>query len=258
VYNLERIAARCSHAELLQNVEDLPVLQHLGVPNDKLRILGNGIDLERFDPARVEVKRRKELRTAWGIADDAVVCGAVGRLVWEKGYRELFGAARVLRDRMPQLHFVIAGPTDDAKHDGITVEARREAESIGNVTFVGMRGDIVECYSAFDLLALASHREGFPRSAMEAAAMGLPIVATNIRGCRQVVEHERTGLLVPPANSSRLADAIERLATDSELRETMGDAAHAKARTDFDQQRCIDITLDTYATLRAVRQGVAV
>jgi glycosyltransferase involved in cell wall biosynthesis len=249
VYGLERIAATCSDAELLQNVEDLPVLRRLGIAASKIQVLGNGIDLERFDPARIEVSKRKELRREWGVSDDAVVCGVVGRLVWEKGLREMFAAARSLRTRVPNLHFVVVGPHDAEKADGVTRVEIAAAEREGNVTFVGMRDDIDAVYSAFDLFALASYREGFPRSAMEAAAMGLPVVATNIRGCRQVVDDGQNGFLVTVRDDVTLADAIEKLACDPDLRARMGDAGRAKARRDFDQQRCIDITLATYRRL---------
>jgi glycosyltransferase involved in cell wall biosynthesis len=88
---------------------------------------------------------------------------------------------------------------------------------------------------------------------MEAAAMGLPVVATDIRGCRQVVEHEVTGLLVPPHDAAALRAAIERLVTDHELRARMATAARARASRLFDQQRCIDTTLSTYARLLRAR-----
>jgi glycosyltransferase involved in cell wall biosynthesis len=249
VYGLERIASTCSQAELLQNEEDLPVLRRLGIPAAKLRILGNGIDLDRFDPHRIEVSRRKDLRRSWGIPDDAVVCGVVGRLVWEKGYREIFAAASDLRERAPHLRFVVIGPSDDDKADGISPADRWTAARLGNVTFVGMRSDVDECYSAFDLFVLASHREGFPRAAMEAAAMGLPVVATDIRGCRQVVDDGVTGMLIPVRSVPALTDAIETLAGDADLRAQMGDAGRAKALREFDQQRCIGITLETYRRL---------
>ena len=248
VYGLERVAARCSHAELVQNVEDIPVLRRLGVDESKLHLLGNGIDLGRFDPAHVAPETRSRLRRAWGMQDDHIVCGVVGRLVWEKGYREVFEAARVLRRRAPRVRFVIVGPTDSAKGNALTAADIELAEDLGNVRFVGEHGDMPACYNAFDLYALASYREGFPRSAMEAAAMGLPVVATDIRGCRQVVDDGRTGYLVEVRNAARLADAVKRLAEDDEVRACMAQAARTKARADFDQQRCIDLTLDVYTS----------
>jgi glycosyltransferase involved in cell wall biosynthesis len=91
---------------------------------------------------------------------------------------------------------------------------------------------------------------------MEAAAMGLPIIATNIRGCRQVVDDGVTGLLVPPHDAHALADAIGQLAADPVRRRTFGKAAREKARREFDQQRCIDITLETYRRLMKERSGL--
>jgi len=247
VYGLERLAAKCSHAELVQNAEDLPVLMRLGVDRAKLHVLGNGIDLRRFDPARVPTEARVRMRADWGISDGEVVCGVVGRLVWEKGLREILEAARLLRRVAPKLRFVVVGPRDNAKGNALAEHDIESAQDLGNVRFVGEREDIESCYAAFDLYTLASYREGFPRSAMEAAAMGLPIVATNIRGCRQVVDHEATGLLVEPRDARQLAEAIRRLSDNDTDRRRMGHAARAKALLDFDQQRCIDLTLDVYA-----------
>jgi glycosyltransferase involved in cell wall biosynthesis len=259
VYGLERIAAKCSQAELVQNVEDLPVLRRLGLPEAKLHLLGNGIDLSRFDRARVDAGTRAALRASWGVKDDAIVCGAVGRLVWEKGYREVIEAARLLRDRAPHVEIVVVGPLDEAKAESVTRADIEAAESLGNIHFVGERADIESCYAAFDLYVLASYREGFPRSAMEAAAMELPVVATNIRGCRQVVDDGRTGRLVPVRNAPAIADAVAEIATDDALRREMGNAARAKAVADFDEQRCIDLTLDVYGSLlERNRAGVAV
>ena len=104
------------------------------------------------------------------------------------------------------------------------------------------------------MYVLASHREGLPRSAMEAAASALPIVATDIRGCREVVEDGRTGLLVPVRDPAALEAAIDRLAGDAEFRRRLGEAAAAKARDEFDQRRVIARTLDAYAGLKARNQ----
>src|SRR5689334_2175641 len=119
VYSLERIAAFCSHEELIQNPEDLETLARLGVPRRKLHQLGNGIDLRRFRPDRLTAERRAALRAEMGAGPDDVVCGVVARLVWEKGYRELFAAGSSLRERYPQLRIVVVGETDD-KADAVT------------------------------------------------------------------------------------------------------------------------------------------
>src|SRR5207244_100428 len=106
---------------------------------------------------------------------------------------------------------------DPDKGDPLSTSDVAAAQRAG-VRFLGYRDDPERLYAAFDIYVLASHREGFPRSAMEAAASGLPIVATDIRGCREVVDHNRTGLLVPSRNPAALEAGIDRLVTDVALR----------------------------------------
>jgi glycosyltransferase involved in cell wall biosynthesis len=251
VYTLDRVASTCSDMELLQNAEDLPVLRKLHVPERKLRVLGNGIDLARFDRSRRDPARRAALRAELAGPDD-IVCGAVGRLVWEKGYRHLFDAAARLRHELPNLKFVVIGP--EAERDAVPRAELERVTALGNVRFLGLRDDVEDLYAAMDLYVLASFREGFPRSAMEAAAMQLPLVLTDIRGCRQVVDDGVNGLLVPARDSDALADAIATLARDPARRDRMGRASEAKARREFDQQRVIDITLEVYDQLLAARR----
>lgn len=257
VYSLERIAAAASHAELVQNPEDIPTLRSLGIPEGKLTLLGNGVDLKRFRPDRLTPERRTAMRAEWGVGPDDIVCGAVGRLVWEKGYRELFAAARALRLMAPRVHFVVVGGLDVAKSDQLSQSDLDAVAADADITFLRERDDVEDLYGAMDIYALASYREGFPRSAMEAAASGLPIVATDIRGCRQVVASGTTGLLVPVADADALADAIRALASNPSLRDSMRVAALSKAQAEFDDQRVIATTLATYEQVLARRSARA-
>jgi glycosyltransferase involved in cell wall biosynthesis len=245
VYALERGASLCSGAELVQNPEDLNVLARLGVPRDKLVLLGNGVDLGRFRPARDEEERRRA-RQLLGVDDDAVVVGTVARLVWPKGFRELFAAAEQLRDTQPNVIFVVVGGSDPEKADGISAQELAAAGRRGRILFLGSRDDVEQIYRGFDLFALPSYREGFPRSAMEAAATGLPVIATDIRGCRQVVADGHTGLLVPLRDPARLAAAVEKLVLDPDLRRVMGHAARHKAEAEFDDRVVVSKTLEAY------------
>jgi len=245
VYVLERIAAAFSHAELVQNEEDVATLLRLRVPGRKLQVLGNGIDLARFRP---DPAVRAEVRAELGVKGGTIVVGAVGRLVWEMGYAELLDAGRTILGTRDDVAFVIAGPFDPDKGDPLSAADVDAAEAAG-VRFLGHRDDPERLYQAFDVYVLASHREGFPRSAMEAAATGLPIVACDIRGCRQVVDHGTTGLLGPVRDAAALQVNIERLLDDPDLRTSMSKAALVKAKADFDQQTVIDRTLATYAAL---------
>lgn len=248
VYLVERVAALFSDAELVQNPEDVETLRRLRVPNRKLVFLGNGVDLHRFNRTADTDEARRQIRAELGTDDSTVVVLAVGRLVGEKGYRDLFTAAQRLGETHPSAKLVVVGPREPAKVDRITDEEIRAAERAGALV-LGHRHDVEKLYTAADIYVLASHREGFPRSAMEAAAMGLPIVATDIRGCRQVVDHGRTGLLVSPRDPTALASAIGRLVESAEERKRMGELAAQRATTQFDQARVIQLTIDTYRHL---------
>jgi glycosyltransferase involved in cell wall biosynthesis len=246
VYAVERVAASFGDVELVQNPEDLDTLvRTLRVPARKVRLLGNGVDLARFDPASVPLGARERLRAEWGIGATDVVVGTVGRLVREKGIVELLEAAHRLRTDGVAARFVIVGPGDPGKADAVTAVELERAAADG-VALTGERTDMPECYAAMDVFVTASWREGFPRAAMEAAAMGLPTVATDIRGNRQVVVDGTTGLLCPVRDGAALADAIARLVADPSSREAMGRAARARAVEHFDQQAIVDRTLAAY------------
>ncbi|HEY3672827.1 MAG TPA: glycosyltransferase family 4 protein [Acidimicrobiia bacterium] len=250
VYGLEAIAARCSDAELLQNSEDLALMERLHLTR-RARLLGNGIDLARFDRARIGDATRAEVRAEWGVDDTTIVIGAVGRLVTEKGYPELFDAFATLpRDRY---RLVVAGDDDPQKPDTLDRATVQRARDLG-VVFLGQRTDVERVYIGFDLFAQPSHREGFPRAAMEAAAMGLPIVATDIRGCRQVVDDGRNGLLVPVRDATRLAAALTTLGDDGERRAAMARAARTIAQERFDERDVVTRVLDTYRDVAARKQ----
>ncbi len=245
VYALERAASECSGAELVQNPEDFEVLARLGVSRDKLVLLGNGIDLRRFRPC-TDGHSRRRARAALGVDGDAVVIGTVARLVWQKGFRDLVTAAERLHATHPNIVFVVVGGTDLGKADTISSEELAYAHRRGRIVFAGWRDDMEHVYPGFDLFVLPSRREGFPRSAMEAAATGLPVIATDIRGCRQVVSHGTTGLLVPLDDPARLAMAIEELVVDSALRRRMGMAGRHKAEAEFDDRAVVTKTLHAY------------
>ena len=251
VYALERVGAACSHAELVQNPEDAQTLiTRLRVPPKRVTVLGNGVDLARFDPTLFDESQRRSQRAEWGFGPDDVVCVVVGRLVAEKGVPEILAAAKTLADEHCGVRFVVIGPTDPDKPDALDPALIDEAQRNG-VIFTGQRNDMAQCYAACDIFVTASHREGFPRAAMEAGAMGLAIIATDIRGCRQVVRDGHNGVLVQVNNATALANGIRRLVTDDGERRRMEQAARPYALQHFDQQTVIDITLATYARLLA-------
>lgn len=243
VYTLEAIASRFSDVELHQNPEDLELAKRLRiVPRKRGSLLGNGVDLSRFDGTTVDADTRTKIRAELGVTDSEIVIGIVGRLVAEKGYPELFEAFAGLDERF---RLVVVGPDDPDKPDALPRELIESATSAG-VMFLGMRTDVHELYTAMDLFVLPSHREGFPRAAMEAAASGLPLVVTNIRGCRQVVDDGVNGTLVPVQDPEALREAIQIVGADADRRIEMASASRIKAQNEFDERRIVEIVMSSY------------
>ena len=252
VLTVEWLAARCSDLELYQSGEDLEWARRTRIARrSRAALLGNGVDLSRFDPDAVDPERTGRIRSELGLPSDAVVVGTVGRLVAEKGYRELFAAADQVRRALPAVRFVAVGDPDRAKPDAIT-EPEQDAAS-KDVTFTGWREDVRDLLGVFDIFVLPSWREGLPRSAIEAAAMATPLVLTDIRGCREVIADGREGLLVPVRDPDALASAILDLARDPERRARMGAAARDRATQRFDERRVADLVLSQYRRLLSGR-----
>lgn len=246
VYTIERLAAACSHLELVQSAEDVATLVHtLKVPAHRVIHLGNGIDLDRFSTPAAAA--RDAVRAQWGIDATTVVVGTVGRLVAEKGLAELCVMAGNLTD---DVAVVVVGPNDEVSSGAIDDDVLKHAVAAG-VQFVGARTDMPDVYAAFDIYVTASHREGMPRAVIEASAMGLPVVATNIRGCREVVADGETGCLVAVHDGVALADAVRRLVGDPATRVAMGQAGARRANAHFDQRAVIATTLDAYGRARS-------
>jgi glycosyltransferase involved in cell wall biosynthesis/ribosomal protein S18 acetylase RimI-like enzyme len=248
VLGAEWLAGRCSDLELYQSEEDLRWAARLRLARKgRSHLLGNGTDVGHFDPARVPPERAAALRRELGIPGDAVVVGAVGRLVAEKGYRELFAAARTVRRADPRVRFLAVGAPDLEKADAIgEAELALAAE---DVLVTGWRDDVRDLLAVMDVFVLASWREGMPRSAIEAAAMGRAMVLTDIRGCREVARHDREALLVPPRDPDALAGAVSRLAADPGLRDRLGTAARARALERFSEKLVAERVVEHYRGL---------
>jgi glycosyltransferase involved in cell wall biosynthesis/ribosomal protein S18 acetylase RimI-like enzyme len=255
VLGLEALAARCSDLELFQSEEDLRWATRLHVVRrGRAVLLGNGTDLIRFDPSTVDRAYLKRLRDELGIAEGELIVGTVGRLVGEKGHREIIDAARQVRAELPHARFIAVGGSDPGKADALIPEEVEAARD--DVLFTGWRDDVPELLSLMDVFVLASWREGMPRSAIEAAAMGKPLVLTNIRGCREVVRDGIEGLLVPRQEPNALAAAILQLLRDQPAREEMGAAARIRAVERFDEVAVAERVVSQYSRLlRAAPNG---
>ncbi len=247
---IEKFAARFSDLIWSQNQEDMRTALAMGITSPhKIKHLGNGIDINRFNLAKIDADELAVRRAEFGFSTDDRVVGFVGRLVTEKGVHELMQAACLILEQQPDVRFLIVGATDSEKNDAVTPDIVLDYGIAKNCVFTGFRQDMPELYALMDLFVLPSHREGLPRAPMEASAMQTPCVVTDIRGCREVVEHGRNGLLVPPGSVEALADAIIELLTDKEKARRMGEAGRKMAEACFDERRVFDKVLNEYARL---------
>ncbi len=221
---------------------------------DKIVVLANGsgqgVDAAGvFDPARLPAGERARRRAQYGVPEDAVVIGFLGRLVIDKGLVELVRAWRELRARYPQLHLVIAG--DLADRDTVHPELVRELREDPRAHLVGIEWDAPALYSTIDIVTLPTYREGFPNVPLEAAAMGKAMVATRVSGCVDAVVDGETGLLVPPRDAAALAAAIARYVDDPALRAAHGRNGRARVLAKFRPEILWEATYVKYGELVA-------
>ncbi len=248
--SMEQVAALCSDLILSQNREDIETAVRERICRaEKIKYLGNGFDIRAFEQAAVDAGTLNRKREELGIPPGARVAGFVGRLVAEKGILELLEAGRSLVQRCPDLRLLIVGPLDNDKPDALTPEIARQYGLEQVCIFTGRRDDMPELYALMDVLVLPSHREGFPRTPMEASLMGVPSVVTDVRGCREAVEHGRNGLVAPFGDVPALAQAILAVLEDGELARRLGETGRQMARERFDERCVFQTVKNEYARL---------
>jgi len=252
--SMEKVAAKCSDGILFQNVEDIETAVRTAIcVSGQTVSSGNGIDLGRFSREQCPTREVHNLRDNLGLTESCRVVGFVGRLVREKGILELLGAASLVRKRVPDVVFLIIGPVDEDKEDAINPAVARELGVEDCCIFTGLRQDMPLLYALMDVFVLPSHREGFPRAPMEASAMRVPCVVTDVRGCREAVEQGRNGVLVPLGNVEALATAITDLLHDRQKVLLMGEEGRRIAEQRFDERQVLQRVQEEYRRLLKVK-----
>jgi glycosyltransferase involved in cell wall biosynthesis len=244
--SLERFAARADHLIIAVNEQQRRMAVEFGVDRPaKLRTVHNGIDLRAFEWGDREATRGK-----LGFDESALLVGAVGRLAPQKGFTYLIRALPLVLAAAPEVHLVIVG-------DGpLKAELEREAYRAGvseHVHLLGFRRDISNLLGAFDIFAQPSLWEGLSISLIEALAAGKPVVATDIEGNREVVDHGETGLLVRPADPDAFAEGLIALLLDRSLAKRFGDCAPRVALKRFSEERMVAEILAAYDGLPEAR-----
>lgn len=250
---LERIAASCSHIILSQNKEDMATAIARGICGpDKITYLGNGINLCQFNPDKISLTEIQAQKQRLAIPPDAKVVGFVGRLAARrKGFLDFLQAASRVAQQIPNVRFLIVGAADTGKADAVEPDAAVASGIADKCFFLGHRpnAELPAYYRMMDALVLPSLFEGVPRTVMEAMAMRVPAVVTNVKGNREVVEHGKNGLLVPYGNVAALTEAIVDLLRNPQLARNMGETGYQLAVKHFDEQHVFSRVRNTYAAL---------
>lgn len=225
---------------IFQNASDRDMLKSLGAVRDEQVVLirGAGVDLDLCQ-ALPEPPA------------PPVVATMVARLLRDKGVWEFVEAARLLRARGVPVTMRLVGGVDAGNPTSATPAEVEAWQREGCVEALGERSDVPRLYAASHIAVLPSYREGLPKSLIEAAACGRAVVTTDVPGCRDAIEPDETGLLVPVRDPQALADAIARLAEDAALRQSMGAAGRALAEREFNIDRVARIHVELYDTLSA-------
>ncbi len=247
VRSLLRVSLDGKNARLiLQNPDDVAWFSRTAlVQAERMRLIrGSGVDCARF--AQRSPRREGALRVL-----------LAARLLWDKGIAEYVEAARILRARGRMIRFLLAGSPDPGNPAAVPESMLREWISAGLLEWLGHVDDMAGLFAQVDAVVLPSYREGLPKSLIEAAACGLPLITTDVPGCREVVTDNIDGLLIPPRDADALADAIARLQDDPQLAQRLGEAARAKALAEFDERIVIRKTLEVYRELCALPAAAA-
>jgi len=223
-----------------------------GYDASKIAVIRNGVDLARFDNLPAQSNVRREL----GLAENTPLVGVVSRLTRLKGLEDFLEAAAIVRSRIPAARFLVAGETNPMDRDYLR-ELQEHAARCGvaeHVTFTGIRNDVPAVLASFTVAVMPSLNEALSNVVLESMAAGAPTVATRVGGTPEAVVDGITGILVPPADSAALADAIVHLLSNPQLAAHLGCAARARIADHFSVRRMVRATEDLYTDLLERKQ----
>lgn len=229
------LLGRANSRVIVQNRDDEAYFRDvLGLASAKIRLIrGAGVDTTRFRPMARP-------------ADGRIRVCVVARMLIEKGIVETVAAAAAIRATRSDVDILLAGETDPDSPGGIAVERLEDWNRQGNIQWLGRIDDVGGLLNTCDIALLPSYREGLPKSLLEAAACGLPLIAADVPGCREICLDRVNGLLIPARDSGAIAAAVLKLAEDETLRREMGRASVALVEAEFRVEKVVEQTMDLY------------
>ena len=239
-------AARRMDTVCVLNREDAVAMRAI-LPQNRVHVVessGVGCDRETFDPCRYPAKCRQDLRSLLKIRPDSLVVAYVGRRTVFKGFD--VAARGFMRAGLEQASLLLVGAPDDAHAAGLTAAERSALAVDPRVVDAGWQRDVAPYLTVADICLLPSVREGLPVAAMEALAMGVPVVTVDSRGCRDVVRDGIDGFVLPAADADLIAETLRTVSADRDCHCRMAQAAVA-GRTRFDRRRYVAAELELYS-----------
>ncbi|WP_034752400.1 glycosyltransferase family 4 protein [Chryseobacterium daeguense] len=222
-----------------------------------LRVIGNGnvngIDLQHFSPEQVTGAQKESLRKELNIEDSDFVLVFVGRLVGDKGINELVKAFSLLNKTGKRSKLLLVGPVEQ-ELDPLEQETLEEIKNNPDIISVGFQKDVRPYFAISHALAFPSYREGFPNVVMQAGAMELPSIVSDINGCNEIIIEDQNGIIVPVKNSEKLKNAMERLILDEEYYHQLRMNARELIASRYEQSVVWEALLGEYRKLIKERE----
>jgi len=228
---LYRLASRLvSGFTTVSGEAEKSMVETIGPIQNKITVILPAVDMRKFG----RIIDKTLVRSQLGIEANSRLIAIVARLIRQKGHRYMVEAMASIIPRYPDLHALFIGDGDLREE----LQAQVKRSNLGDhIHFLGNRSDVPELLAASDLFVLPSLWEGLPKALLEAMATGLPIVASEVSGTVQAMIPNQTGILVPPGDTRRLAQAIERLLSDAVQAQAMGAAARRRVETNFSARK---------------------
>lgn len=216
-------------------------------PSEKVKLLANGgsngINTDYFVP---QPELKQTLRLKQGINDNEIVLGFVGRIAREKGINEWLTAFEEVRKQF-KVKILLIGLFEKT-YGGLTSEVEEKIQNDSDILFLGRFDDVRPYYNMMDIFVFPSYREGFPNAVLEACAMGLPVIATDINGCNEIIQNGVNGILIEPKSSEAIYKALLNLLENKELRLKLGEQARTEVVKKFRRENIWRALKDEYDT----------
>jgi glycosyltransferase involved in cell wall biosynthesis len=249
---MDRLLCKCATHVYPEGEGVKNELSNYKITSKPLKVLANGnvngIDTKYFDPAQFSTDQNQEVRTGLGVHQKDFVFIFVGRLVRDKGINELVRAFKHLKFKIDHLKLLLVGPYEP-ELDPLTSDTLEEIESNPNIITTGFQEDVRPYFCISQALVFPSYREGFPNVVMQAGAMGLPGIVTDINGCNEIIEEAKNGLIIPPKDTAALQQAMHKLVEDQDLYHDLKTNARSMITSRYEQRLVWEALLEEYKRL---------